>query len=183
MGLRNKDLYKNECCFFVTTTCNNFKHLIGLSDSYQLIEESLAFVNDKFKADTLGYVIMPNHVHFIVYFRGSNELSSYMRDMKKFTSTRIRIKLEALGRNDIVEQIRNFEKGRSFQTWMDRYDDVYLQSKHLVETKLDYIHSNPLQAHWNLAKRPEEYRYFSVVYYEKGIQPQLKIVDFREYFG
>jgi putative transposase len=143
----------------------------------------LAFVNDKFKADILGYVIMPNHIHFIVYFRENNELSAHMRDMKKFTSTQIRIKLEVLGHTDIIEQIRNFKKGSSFQTWMDRYDDVYLQSKHLVETKLDYIHCKPLEAHWNLAKRPEDYKYSSAVYYEKGIQPILKIVDYREYFG
>ena len=183
MGLRNRDLFKFETCFFVTTTCIQFKPLISLSDSYRIIESSLSFVNDKYKADTLAYVIMPNHLHFIAYFKEKNELSNYMRDMKKFTSVQIRMKFEAMAKFDIVKQLRNNSKGRTFQTWMERFDDVYLYNKMTIETKIDYIHKNPLRQHWSLVQLPEEYIYSSAMYYEKGKQPGLKITDYREYFG
>ena len=35
-------------------------------------------------------------------------------------------------------------------------------------TVSDYIHRNPLHEKWNLAKRPEEYKWSSAKYYEDG---------------
>ncbi|WP_367113598.1 transposase [Sporocytophaga sp.] len=32
----------------------------------------MTFVCNKYKCSILGYVIMPNHVHFIIYFNESN---------------------------------------------------------------------------------------------------------------
>ena len=34
--------------------------------------------------------------------------------------------------------------------------------------KLDYIHYNPLQPHWQLCQDPTEYRFSSVMFYETG---------------
>ena len=33
--------------------------------------------------------------------------------------------------------------------------------------KLDYMHSNPLQPHWQLCNAPVEYRFSSAKFYEK----------------
>lgn len=46
---------------------------------------------------------------------------------------------------------------------------IRLYARKVIEQKLDYIHNNPLQEKWNLAKRPEEYTYSSAEYYEIGI--------------
>ncbi|MBS1525632.1 MAG: hypothetical protein JST19_08280 [Bacteroidetes bacterium] len=35
--------------------------------------------------------------------------------------------------------------------------------------KLDYIHNNPLQERWRLADLPENYKYSSARFYERGI--------------
>jgi hypothetical protein len=34
--------------------------------------------------------------------------------------------------------------------------------------KLDYMHYNPLQTHWQLCKDPIEYRFSSARFYETG---------------
>jgi len=47
-----------------------------------IVIESINFVNKKYETDILGYVIMPNHIHLIIYFKQKNELSNWMRDMK-----------------------------------------------------------------------------------------------------
>jgi hypothetical protein len=36
---------------------------------------------------------------------------------------------------------------------MDGFDDVWLEKREIVETKLKYIHNNPLQPHWALAEK------------------------------
>ena len=105
-----------------------------------------------------------------------------MRDMKKFTSTRIRQTIENSGNTTVLEKLRVNEIGRVFKIWQDRFDDVFLEDKRLVETKLDYIHLNPLQEHWSLVKLPHEYRYSSAFFYETGKQYGVEVVDYREYF-
>jgi putative transposase len=105
-----------------------------------------------------------------------------MRDMKKFTSVKIRQAIENLESDAILDRLIIEVKDRAFKVWQDRFDDVYLEDKRLLETKLDYIHLNPLQAHWNLAKVPEEYPYSSAVFYETGMQKNITVIDYREHF-
>jgi hypothetical protein len=45
---------------------------------------------------------------------------------------------------------------------------VMMNSRKLIEQKLEYIHLNPLQEKWNLARRPEDYRWSSAKFYEMG---------------
>jgi len=69
-----------------------------------------------------------------------------------------------------------------FKVWQDRFDDVYLISKKVPETKLRYIHANPLQEHWDLVSRPEFWPDSSAMFYELGTQPQVFITDYRDLF-
>lgn len=59
-----------------------------------------------------------------------------MRGFKKFTSTKIRQALEANGLLDVLESIRNNSPNRAFHVWQDRFDDLYLVDKQLLESKL-----------------------------------------------
>lgn len=43
-----------------------------------------------------------------------------------------------------------------------------MDKKEKFEQKLDYIHLNPLQERWNLAKAPEVYPWSSANFYETG---------------
>jgi len=45
--------------------------------------------------------------------------------------------------------------------------------------KLNYIHQNPTQAHWNLGNSPEDYQYSSASYYYK----QDSTFDFLTHFS
>lgn len=182
MGLRDRSQYLDKSCFFVTTSCNRRKPLLQLASAFSLIESSLTFVNEKYQAAILGHVLMPNHIQLIIYFRGKNKLSDYMRDFKKFTSTKIRQLIEETRNKELLTSLRHEDQKRSFHVWQDRFDDVYLDSKSLLETKLDYIHLNPLQEHWNLVDRPKYYQFSSARYYETGVQTSLKVVDYREFF-
>ena len=39
-------------------------------------------------------------------------------------------------------------------------------SNEMAEEKLNYLHCNPLQTHWNLCKMPDDYRFSSAAFYE-----------------
>ena len=182
MGLRNRYLFQEESCFFVTTTFNQWLHLMRNHDYYVLVADSLNFVCKKYQTDLLGYVIMPNHVHLILYFTDKNRLSDLMRDFKKFTSGEIRRKLEAEQEQLLIAKLSFEHREQKFKVWQDRFDDVCIKSKKVLETKLDYIHTNPLQAHWNLATQPALYKYSSAGFYETGDKDLLDVVHYGAYF-
>jgi putative transposase len=90
MGLRNRTKLLDYNCFFVTTTCHNFLPLLANEHSKQVLYDSIAFVNAKYKCRIIAYVFMPDHIHFVCFFEEQNFLIEYMRDFKKFTAFRLR---------------------------------------------------------------------------------------------
>ena len=94
----------------------------------------------------------------------------------------IRQEIEKSGNLELLEKLRVPEMKQVFKVWQDRFDDVYLTSKKILETKLEYIHTNPLQEHWNLASRPESWLDSSAMFYELGAQPKVTITDYRDLF-
>ncbi len=87
-----------------------------------------------------------------------------MRDLKKFCAFEIRKYLES-SKNSMLNLIRIENDKQVFKVWEDRFDDVWIGNKELLEIKLEYIHQNPLQSHWNLSEYPENYRYSSAAFY------------------
>jgi putative transposase len=181
MGLRNRTRLTDERCFFVTTTCHNWKHLITTEKAFQEVTQSLNFCSDKYLADILGYVVMPNHIHVIINFNQDNHLSAYMRDFKKFTSVKLRQEAEATDPHKATA-LKFEARDQKFKVWNDRFDDVFLCGRDIAATKLEYMHNNPMQEHWQLAKRAEDYPYSSAAFYEHGIENVVRLKHISECF-
>ncbi len=80
-------------------------------------------------------------------FPGENKLSAAMRDFKKFTAYKLRKLLEAEERHETLEELRHPDGRTSqFRIWEPRFDDVIVYSQKVLETKVDYIHTNPVRA-------------------------------------
>lgn len=181
MGLRNRKAFSHFQCFFVTTACNTHLKVLQTDVCKKIVADSISFLNEKYKARTLGYVIMPNHLHLIVYFEKENKLSGFMRDLKKYTSFKVRSEIEKT-MPEMFERLRYYHREQLFKVWNDGFDDVWLESLWLLEIKLRYIHNNPLQDHWRLVKCPEDYFYSSALFYEKGVQTALAVTHYQEFF-
>jgi REP element-mobilizing transposase RayT len=131
--------------------------------------DSLNYYRHKQEFRLLGYVIMPDHMHLIIWPSGQATVSEIMRDYKKFTSRRIIRQAE-------VEQIQGWtmafeqagqETGRSrHKVWQDSYWDVNIYNERFLRQKLNYVHRNPVRA--GLAETPEEYVYSSYRNYVNG---------------
>ena len=178
MGLRKRTELSDFNCFFITTTCHDWLTLLYNDEIISKLYHSLDFVNKKFKAHLVGYVFMPNHIHLIVYFEEQNQLANYMRDFKKFTSGEIRRIIEKDGNADLLNKIRFEHRKQKFKIWMDRFDDLYINTRKTMLTKLIYIHQNPVKK--GLADYPWDYRHSSAGYYLKEQIPLIRLLDFRE---
>lgn len=182
MGLRDRTLFASEQCFFVTTTCHEHKHVLCTEEALMIVAGSLNFCAEKYKAEILGYVIMPNHLHLIIYFREDNHLSDLMRDFKKFTSVKIRHEIENSGKQKLLEDLRYQHREQKFKVWSDRFDDVVLRTRQIAAIKLEYIHNNPLQEHWQLVPHPADYRFSSASFYEGVLENPVRLTHLLQYF-
>lgn len=181
MGLRNRTQLQNEQCFFVTTTCYKWFKLLESDAEKQVVADSLNFLCIKYKCHLLAYVIMPNHIHLVIYFPEENRLSDYMRDLKKFTSVKLRQLLQETRGIGLLESLRYESRLQKFKVWMDRFDDVVIIKADLLRIKIDYIHNNPLQTHWQLVQIPGDYRYSSAAFYEDGIVGPVTVTNYGEF--
>ena len=148
--------------FFITTAVMNFARVFSLGEHYYaILRDSLQFVLREHHANLLAYVFMPSHVHLVAQIPEGENISDFMRDFKKYTSTRIRQRLDVDGRTEWLEQLRQNAAGRKqvFKLWMDRFDDLVLFSERQVRIKIEYIHANPVRA--GLIDEPEKWKYSS----------------------
>jgi putative transposase len=181
MSLRNRKLLQgHEILSFVTTTVMKFEKIFSINNSYpDILIDSLKYVLNKYKADLVAYVIMPNHIHLIIFIDSVQNLSSLMRDFKKFTSTKVRQKLEKDNKFDIISRLKqnaNRKKNQVFKLWMDRFDDVMLYTEDVLITKLNYIHNNPVKK--GFVDEPGEWRYSS---YNNYMNEDNSIIKIRRY--
>jgi len=58
-------------------------------------------------------------------------------------------------------------KNRNYLFWQTNSLPIKVFDRRMLEQKLDYIHLNPLQAHWNLADDPNDYYFSSCSFYEQ----------------
>lgn len=172
MPLHNHTHYQDYSCFFITTSCFERQHLLCDEQCFDIIIENFKFYNQKYKAGIIAYVLMVNHIHFIIYFEEENRLSDYMRDFKKFTSLRIREHLQVAYPEKASELVYE-RRTQKFKVWEDFFDGQHLYSRRVCEVKIDYIHDNPVKA--GLVTRPEFYKYSSAAFYyaEKPVKSML----------
>ncbi len=179
MGLRGRSIEDNV--FFVTTTCHEWLNVFNEEMRFEILYSSFDFYNKKYDAQLLSYVIMPNHIHFIIFFSQLNKLSPYMRDFKKFTSGELRRMIDFDREIQLLEKLRFKTAKQEFKIWMDRFDDVVLTTQKVMLVKLDYIHENPVRK--NLVASPEDYLHSSASYYLCNGEPKIPITHYAEIFG
>jgi len=129
----------------------------------------------------IGYVFMPNHIHLIILFDDGKDISAFMRDFKKFTSSAVRKQLEEDKEIQLLKMIRLEKESPKTKVWIDRFDDFYLTNAQSLMTKLNYIHENPVRK--GLCGRPEGYPFSSAGYHRKGIAGLIKLKPIFEVIG
>jgi REP element-mobilizing transposase RayT len=124
--------------------------------------DSLNFYRYKQQFKLVGYVIMPDHIHLMIWPYGESTPTEIMRDFKKFTAVRIIRQAEVEGNADWLAAFQRAgeETERSQnKVWQDSYWDKNIYSELFLRQKLNYVHRNPVRA--GLVEQPEQYAYSS----------------------
>lgn len=154
--------------YFYTATILNWKKLLKQNKYKDIIINSLRFLSERNKIRVYGFVIMPNHIHLIWRILEMSGKEMPHASFMKFTAHAFLKDLQ----NNHPQVLPFFEatgNDRKYQFWERESLPIELYTQSVMKQKLDYIHNNPLQAHWNLVENPAEYFYSSIRFYEEGI--------------
>ena len=71
-------------------------------------------------------------------------------------------------------------KDRSYQFWQREPMVKEVWTERFLLQKLNYIHHNPCQPHWQLAAIPEDYKWSSALFYEKNIIEHAWLTHYKD---
>jgi putative transposase len=152
--------------YFYTVAILNWIPLLQSDKCKTIVLNSLTHLVAKGKLKVYGFVIMPNHIHIIWECIEMNGKEMPHASFMKFTGHQF---LEELRKTDsqLLDRFKVERNTRDHQFWQRNALPIVMTDRRILEQKLDYIHLNPLQKHWNLVSDPNNYLYSSCAFYEQ----------------
>ena len=175
--------------YFVTFTCYRWLPLIQLTAVYDEVYTFFSILNTS-GHQVLGYVIMPNHVHLLLYFKNNGQsLNTIIGNGKRFIGYEIIARLKQQEADAVLaklkEGVSKVKKVRAHlhQLWQGTFEVKECRTEPFVLQKLNYIHANPCSGKWRLSNATYEYEHSSVDYYELGKKANLIVKDYRDFLA
>ena len=136
------------------------KKRLPLFDDLFLARIVVRFVNSSPYADTLAYVVMPDHVHWLLQLRTAKPLSQVVQSVKILCTKSINVKIEGKG-----------------TIWQVGFHDHALRNEGALKEIARYVVANPIRA--RLVKSVKDYPHWDAVWVnnaEAVISQEVKVV-------
>jgi REP element-mobilizing transposase RayT len=167
--------------YFWTSTIKDWKHLLRSEQFKLIIIEQLQWLQKHDKIVLYAYVIMPNHLHFIWEMKGRNGKEMPHASFNKWTSHQF-LNILLQDHPQVLPYFSDVASDRKYHFWQRDALAIQMDSGAKLEQKLEYLHNNPLQEKWNLAERPEDYRWSSARFYMSEEDEFGILTHYRERF-
>lgn len=143
---------------FLTFSCERRRRLLDHDRPkrfvLQVLNEQLALQS----ARCVGFVMMPDHVHAVIWFPERGQPSRFVHEWKRRTSFYIR----AWYRDGEARYFDSADLGDRF--WQPKYYAFEVFTRAKLEEKLVYMHQNPVRA--GLVPRSVDWSWSSARWYE-----------------
>lgn len=172
--------------YFITFTCYDWLHLIELSQGYSSVYNFFKILKSQLHT-VLAYVIMPNHLHFLLYYAGGKILNTIIGNGKRFMAYEIVNLLQEKQEHVLLQQLsaavknKDRSRGKKHEVWVDGFDAKECRTEKFILQKLIYIHENPVRGKWKLCKSSLDYLHSSAPFYFNGRQQLFDVKDYREF--
>jgi len=159
---RKKRICEPNLTYHTYSKCINSEALMGKDGIKKLIMPVLVKTMDKYELEFIQYVIMDNHLHFVIKTVVSGaSISQIMQYVK----------------SNIAQQY-NRKMGRTGAFWNERFGDVIVEHQNDPEKYFNwlmwYLGFNPVRA--GLAGDPRDYKYSAIMaYLDKNYVSPIKI--------
>ena len=137
-SLRRHRVSQSGACYFITTNTRDRRPLLRKPACAQIVIDSLRWLAENGRIRLMGYVVMPDHLHFVMMLGSGFTLSGIMDSLKSYTARWINAQLRRRG-----------------ALWQEQYHDHVVRTPRSYRAKLQYVHANPVRR--GLVKNPDEY--------------------------
>lgn len=172
--------------YFCTITCFKWLNLFQEADCYASVYRWFNHLKND-ACYVLGYVIMPNHLHVLLYpTKVEKPLSNLVGEGKRFMAYDIVNHLKRQGKDDLLGVLHEgvapeeIKKGKRHQVFRLSFDARKCYNEKMIEQKLTYIHHNPVRGKWMLAEDFTKYQHSSASFYELGEQGHFSVFHFKD---
>jgi REP element-mobilizing transposase RayT len=134
--------------------------------SCNIVTDSLTFCHREKHLRINAFVIMPTHIHLIVFDAdlNSERLLRGLADFRKFTGRKLSDYCISNGPKCFLETLRDqaiADRERRF--WQPSRHPEALETERFWQQKLDYLHDNP--ARKGMVRSADHWRYSSAAWY------------------
>jgi putative transposase len=141
-------------CYHVLNRGNGRARVFRKPGDYAAFLELLAEANARLPLRILGYVLMPNHFHLVLWPHHDGDLSRWMQWL-------------------LTAHVRRYHRHYhgSGHVWQGRFKAFPIEQDEHLTTVLRYVERNPLRA--NLAKRAEHWNWSSLTWRSSRKRPAM----------
>lgn len=144
----------------------------------QIVTDSFNFCIANKHLGVNAYVIMPTHLHAIVFDTEFNaeRLKATLDNLRKFTGRQLADHAAHHLPRSFTEQFQaHAGKDRERRFWQPTQHPVGIYSDEFWKQKLDYVHHNPCRK--GLVRNPEDWRFSSARFWLMGEKNDVQLVD------
>jgi REP element-mobilizing transposase RayT len=178
---------EKEQIYFCTFTCLEWMHLFKITDLYDEIYKWFDILTKR-NHQISGFVIMPNHLHMIIYLaEDKSTINTILGNGKRFLAYEIVRRLETEKREAILQILASHvtpserKRGKKHRVFEVSSDIKPCYTDKFLLQKLEYIHANPVTGKWELADSAEKYLHSSAAFYELNLEhPKIKITHYKD---
>jgi REP element-mobilizing transposase RayT len=143
-----RDLRRGRCSepnriYLVTTTTHERQPLFTEMRLGRIVVETIK--GEQPRASTLAYVVMPDHLHWLLQLSDTAPLDTVVRNVKSISAHRINLAFNSTGKR-----------------WQAGYHDHAVRSEEDIRDIARYIVANPLRA--GLVKRIGDYPLWDAIW-------------------
>jgi putative transposase len=148
---------------FITTSCYRRQSWLGSKANRDLFLRVLEQVRRRYRFVVVGYVVMPEHVHWLISEPERGNPSTVMQAVKQGFARRVQNRERKRGA--IQPGLWNLALDAG-HVWQPRFYDFVVWTKKKRVEKLRYLHRNPVRR--KLALAPEQWLWSSFRHYAYG---------------
>lgn len=146
--------YSQNAFYFVTICINQKKCLLGriiedkmyLNDAGKLVEYYYLKIEERYpNFRCLNYIVMPNHIHFIIQINQSDDV------VKKIKLSDVILWFKRMTTYKYIKNVKqkNWQKFKK-RLWQRNYYDMIIKDEEMFLNIAEYIQNNPYS--WHLDK-------------------------------
>ncbi len=157
--MRTRRVYdKERHAHFLAFSCYKRRRLLDADRAKKIVLGVLNSQLSRQQGRCVGFVVMPNHVHAIVWFPADDQISEFVKEWKKRSS----VQIKRLLRTSLVSYGRTINEDDP--VWQAGFYDFNIYSPRKLREKLVYMHNNPVAE--GLVTDASEWPWSSARYYE-----------------